>query len=310
VAVGAEELPDYGVRTVRLNDAERPGNSFFHAVESGSLITDAIEIFNFTSEPMVFDIYSADMVPTSNGGSTAASRTVDVTGTGLWIIPSADTVEVAPHDSVRVDFDIGVPAGTPPGDEEGALLVEPQTAPTGGSIESRTRIGVRIQIKVIGEVDLGVALGDLTSERDGRVVRFRLDVENTGDVTFEAGGTATVTDWRGNQRAEILLEPEGVFVAPGEQVVLVGDWVDPPLFGRFDTTASVQATVGVREPVTFETNILTVWIIPWALLVSVLVLLLIIVGVLYAKRDTIKAWRERRRDERAMLKDYRKQRDA
>ena len=309
VAEGAEDLPDYGVRTARLNDVERPGNTVFHAVESGSSVTDALEIFNFTSEPMVFDVYSADMVPISNEGSTAASRTVDVTGTGLWIIPSVDTVEVAPHTSLLVDFDIIVPEGTPPGDEEGALLVEPQTGPTGGSIESRTRIGVRVQIEVVGEIDLGVALGDLTSERDGGTVRFRLDVVNTGSVTFEVGGAVTVTDWRGDRRADVSLEPSGVFVAPGEQVILIADWTDPPLFGRFDAVASVQAIVGDREPVPFESGVLTVWLVPWALVIGVLVVLLIIAGILYVKRDTITAWRDRRRDERAMLKDYRRTRD-
>jgi len=311
VAIAAESTPDYGVRTARLNDGERPGSSFDHAVESGASITDAVEIFNFTGEPMVFDIYSADMVLTSNtGSSTAASREADVVGTGLWIVVSTETVEVPRRDSVLVDFDIVVPVGTPRGDNAAAILVEPYAEPTGASIESKTRIGIHVNIEVIGQVDLGVELGDLTSERLDDIVQFRLEVENTGSVTFEVGGTATVTDWGGDQRAEIQFEPEGVFVAPGEQVILIADWTDPPLFGRFDTAASVQVVVGDREPVTFETNILTVWIIPWALLASIFVVALIIVGVLYAKRDSIRAWRERRSDERAMLKDYRKQRDA
>ena len=309
IAIGAESTPDYGVRTARLNDAERPGNSFDHAVESSTSVTDAVEIFNFTDKTMVFDVYASDMVPLADGGLTAASRTDEVTGTGLWIVVSTDTVEVPPRESVLVDFDIVVPVGTPPGDQFAALLVEPETEPTGGSIESRTRIGIRVNIEVIGEVDLGVALGGLTSERLGGTVQYRLEVENTGSVTFEAGGIATVADWRGNQRAEIVFEPAGVFVAPGDQVVLVADWTDPPLFGRFDTTATVQATVGDRESVPFETGVLTVWIIPWALVISILVVVLIIAGILYAKRDSIRAWRERRRDERAMLKDYRRTRD-
>ena len=310
IAEGAESQPDYGVRTARLNDAQRPGSSFDHAVESGTTITDAVEIFNFTGETMVFDVYSADMVPISNGGVTAASRNVEVTGTGTWIVVSTDMVEVPPHDSVLVGFDIVVPVGTPPGDEVAALLVGSQTAPTDGSIESKTRIGIRVNIEVIGEVDLGVVLGRFTSERIGDTVRYRLEVSNTGSVTFEAGGTATITDWSDTIRAEILLEPAGVFVAPGDQVVLVADWTDPPLFGRFDTTATVQVTVGDRESVPFETGVLTIWIIPWGFIAIIAIVVLLIAGIVYWQRGDIKAWRERRRDERAMLKDYRKQREA
>ena len=309
VAIAAESSPDYGVRTARLNDAERPGSSFDHAIESGTTVTDAVEIFNFTAEPMSFDVYATDMVAASNGGVAPASRSIEVTGTGLWIVVSEDTVEVPANDSVLVDFDIVVPVGTPPGEEVAAVLVEPLTEPSGGSIESKTRIGIRVNIEVIGEVDLGVAVGELSSQRIGGTVQYRLEVENTGSVTFEVGGSATVIDWRGDERAEIVLEPAGVFVAPGEQVVLVADWTDPPLFGRFDTTATVQATVGDREPVPFETDVLTVWIIPWALVIGILVVVLILAWILYAKRDSIRSWRERRRDERAMLKDYRRTRD-
>jgi hypothetical protein len=309
VAIGAETTPDYGVRTARLNDGERPGSSFDHAVESGTSITDAVEIFNFTATPMTFDVYSADMVSTSNGGLTAASRTVDVAGTGLWIVVSTDPVEVPPHESVLVDFDIVVPEGTPPGDNAAAILVEPHAESTGASIESRTRIGIRINIEVIGQVELGVALGDLASERLGDTIRFRLEVSNTGSTTFEVDGAATVANWSGDELAEILLEPAGVFVAPGEQVVLVADWADPPFFGRVDTVATVRATVGDREPVLFETSVLTLWIIPWALIVIAAAALVLTAWILYRRRDAIKAWRDRRRDERAMLKDYRKHRD-
>ena len=309
IAEGAESQPDYGVRTARLNDADRPGSSFDHAVESGTTVTDAVEIFNFTAEPMSFDVYSTDMVPISNGGLTAASRNVEVTGTGLWIVVSTDTVEVPPNDSELVDFDIVVPVGTPPGDEVAALMVGSQTEPTGGSIESKTRIGIRVNIKVIGEVDLGVALGGLTSERLGDTVQFRLEVENTGSVTFQAHGTVTVADRRGDERARIVLEPAGVFVAPGEKVVLVADWTDPPSFGRFDAAATVYATVGDREPIPFETGVLTVWIIPWAFMAIIAVAVLLIFWILYWQRGNIKAWRERHRDERAMLKDYRRTRD-
>lgn len=309
IAMGAESSPDYGVRTARLNDAERPGNSFDHAVESGTSITDAVEIFNFTADPMSFDVYATDMVAMSNGGLTAASRTAEVAETGGWIVVSAESVEVPPNDSALVDFDIVVPVGAPPGEEFAAVIVEPPTEPTGGTIESKTRIGIRVNIEVIGEVNLGVALGDLTSERVGGTVRYRLEVGNTGSVTFETGGTATITDWSDATRAEVVLEPAGVFVAPGEQVVLIADWTDPPLFGRFDTTATVQAIVGDREPVLFEAGVVTLWIIPWLLVLGVLVLTLAAVWVVFVTRTRRKLWLERRREERQVLRDYRRNRD-
>jgi hypothetical protein len=43
---------------------------------------------------------------------------------------------------------------------------------------------------------------------------------------------------------------------------------------------------------------------------TIAVAILLIAWILFWQRGNIKAWRERRGDERAMLKDYRQQRDA
>lgn len=153
--------PSHGARPAHFGDAELPVAHFAHALEADTTISDAVEIFNFTSEPTTFDVYAADMQATADGGLRAAARDEQIVGAGAWITPERATVEVGPRSSELVDFAIDVPRGAVPGEHHAALLVERHQPASREAITTRSRIALQVDLEVLGEIDLGVTLGPL-----------------------------------------------------------------------------------------------------------------------------------------------------
>ncbi len=300
--------PDYGARPAPLGEAVRASGFFAHSLEAGTGVVDAVEVFNLTNGAASFDIYAADMVQSTAGGLTAASPDLEVTGPGTWVSPKQGTVQVEPRSSARVEFTVDVPQGTAPGNYFASLLVEPLLPVGTGNIETRARIGLRVEIEVLGEVDLGVGLAPLTFVRESGEVRFELSATNTGSVTFASDGSVVVVSGSGDPVAELSLEPSGRFVAPGEQIIFQAVWENPPLFGRYMAEADLQAVVGNRLPVRFPSNTVAIWLVPWTLIGTGLLVLGGVGWVLYASRQRRGKWIRHRREERALLRDFRERR--
>ena len=308
IALAAPSAPQYGARPSHAAHAGEPAADFVHALEPGAGISDAVEVFNFTDAPAQFHVYATDLVPTAGGDAmTPAAREAEVVGAGTWLSPARETVSVGPRSSVEVPFDLVVPAGTPPEHHAAALVVEPETGtetaagPT--TVTNRTRIALRVDVDVLGEIDLGVILGGLTWERTDGGVRFTLPVTNDGTVTFEASGRVDV---RGSETT-LPLGPNGLYPSPGETVELTATWDDPPVFGHVTVRPVVEAVVGTRAPRPFAGAEVSFWLVPWRLVASLAVAILLVVGIGWSTHDRLWRWWHRRRDERARVRDFRRQ---
>jgi hypothetical protein len=130
-------------------EGDRDSGRFELAVSAGSSITDAVELFNLTDAPATFDLYAADVVATADDGRAPADRDIAVTGPGLWVTLERARVELAAMSSTLVGFTVDVPDDTATGAYEAALLVEPITEDTEGTITSRTRVGLWVEIAVL-----------------------------------------------------------------------------------------------------------------------------------------------------------------
>jgi hypothetical protein len=302
--------PSYGVRPANHADGARAGRLIAHALEVDTVVTDGVEIFNFTDEPASFEVYAADMVATSGDGVAPAPRDAEVTGAGTWIEPEQQEIEVAPHRSLVVPVRIEVPRGTVPGEHVAALLVEPVTEARDQTIQARARVALQVQLEVLGEIDLGVQLGTLRWRQAGQTVRFDLPVTNGGNVTVVVDGAVVVTDRGAQPKGELLLSPAARTMAPDATTSLTAEWEDPPWFGRVTAQAVVDARAGERAPVRFVGEPVTFWIVPWASLLAAFALLAILAAVFFASRDRRREWRERHREERELLRDHRAQRRA
>jgi hypothetical protein len=310
---GAEDRPagpSYGVRPANHADGPRAGRLIAHALEVDTLVTDGVEIFNFTDEPASFEVYAADMVVTSGDGVAPAPRDAEVTGPGTWLEPAEGRVEVAPHRSLVVPLRIEVPRGTVPGEHVAALLVEPVAEAGDQTIQARARVALQVQLEVLGEIDLGLQLGTLGWRSSGQTVRFDLPVTNGGNVTVVVDGTVLVSARRARTRADLLLSPADRTMAPDATVSLTGEWEDPPWLGRVTAQAVVDARAGDRAPVRFVGDPVTFWVVPWAQLLGAFALLALLAAVFLASGDRRREWRVHRREERELLREHRAQRRA
>jgi hypothetical protein len=305
-AVAAERETDYGARVAPTGDTTR--TVFAHAVEVGASVEDTLQIINYSDEPALFEVYEADMVASTGDVLVPASRDAGIIGAGAWLTPEVDVIEVAARSDALVDFTIEIPTGTAAGDYVAALLVERQEEQGSANIETRTRIGLRVEIEVLGEIDLGLILGDLGWDRFRGDIALSLPVANTGNVTFETMGSVSIVEGDGEPIAEMTMEPTTVFLAPGQNTELTAEWLDTPLFGKYEARATVTAVVGSRSPVEFLSEPVTIWIIPWMEIITVLALIGLLIWFFVATRRPRRRWAKHRREEKALIQEYRQRR--
>jgi hypothetical protein len=127
---------------------DRSSGAIEVAVRAGASAADAVEIFNYTSEPATFAIYSADSVRTSSGSLAPAAREAPITGPGSWIKVAQAKVTIPPRSAATVPFTVEVPQGTALGLATAALLIEPQKDRSGGTVGTITRVGLWVNIDV------------------------------------------------------------------------------------------------------------------------------------------------------------------
>ncbi len=303
-ALSAQDRPGYTARPTQDGGIGRSSVLFTHAIESGNVLVDAVEIFNLADAPTLFDVYVVDMVPLADGSLSPAARASSVEGAGAWFDVSVDTVEVPPRSTAEVDFTVAVPDGTPPGDYTAAVIVEPHEASTGGTISIRTRLGFPAQITVLAEINLGVTLGSVSTRTTDDGIEIAMPISNTGDVTFSSAGIAELEGWSGDG-ITLQMSPEGAFIAPGEQMQMTALWEDPPLIGRYGVTVTVDAVVGDRQPVQFVSSTTTFWLVPWSVITILVVAAAIAAWVVRATRRSRRRRSLRKLEERELLRELR-----
>jgi hypothetical protein len=164
LALAGSASADGGQGSYAARPAAGPGDrstGTFHVVVGvGGSASDAVEIFNYTSEPATFAIYGADTVRTTSGSLAPAARDAPITGPGSWIKVGQAKVTVPPQASATVPFAVEVPDGATLGTATAALLIEPQKDRSGGTVGTITRVGLWVDIDVTAG-DGGAAAGSI-----------------------------------------------------------------------------------------------------------------------------------------------------
>jgi hypothetical protein len=145
----AQDRATYGARPAP-GEGDRSSGSFFLSVGTGSTTSDAVEIINLAGEPASFDVYAVGVARGSRGERLAASRdAVRTMGPASWIAVEPAVVEVPPRSSALVPFTVAVPDNTPLGEHMAALMVEPRQPADSGTIVSKSRVGLWVEITVL-----------------------------------------------------------------------------------------------------------------------------------------------------------------
>ncbi|WP_156754880.1 COG1361 family protein [Actinokineospora pegani] len=225
--------------------------SLRHTLDPGASVTDGIAVTNRGSAPARFTVTAGDGVLGRNGAFDIAAG--EPTGSGGWItVAGLDSggITVAGGESKVLPVTIAVPADAVPGDHPAGVAVG--VSADEGGVAVRRRIGVRVHLRVAGEVEPALAVREVGSSYSSSWLPFapgtlRVDyvVANTGDVRL---GAATTVDVAGPFDLAPTSAADGVDeLLPGDSAARSVRVAVSPLFVLFGDVSVAATAVGADQ---------------------------------------------------------------
>ncbi|MWB98595.1 DUF916 domain-containing protein, partial [Agromyces seonyuensis] len=304
-AAAEETEVTWGVRTA--DGVDGPRDNYVFEIEPGASIRDAIVIANYDDAALALDVYAADGFTTEAGQLGVAARDAVPTGIGAWTLPTADRVVVEPGTAVEVPFEVSVPANAEPGDYAGGLLTSLATPEAGDGVAIDRRLGIRIHLRVGGELAPALAIEGLHVDYTGTPNPFgtgtanvSFDVVNAGNARLAAGQQVRLAGPFGMLPVAAVELPDVPELLPGEtwhvETTLAG--VFPALLLTAEASLAPVAPEGSDAAASPVASTASAWAVPWTLLALVLLAAAgIVLAVVRGRRARVR----RRADEDARV---------
>ncbi|WP_327048356.1 DUF916 domain-containing protein [Microbispora sp. NBC_01189] len=270
-------------------------SSFSYAVNPGGSVKDAMVVANRGKAPLTLAVYTADGFTTDTGQLDLLSKDKKSVGIGAWVHADRGSVTIQPGQSVKVPFTVAVPDNATPGDYAGGILTSLTQTDEAEVINVDRRLGIRVKLRVSGELKPNLVVEDLRVDYAGSFNPFAMGdatvtyrIHNTGNAIMSAQQAVSVSGlfgWLGAEAGEIASPPE---LLPGEswKVAVPVHGVAPAV--RLDATASLTPLLTDASGST--TSLKTVgattdfWAVPWTQLLLLVVLIAVVVGVVLLTR--------------------------
>ncbi|MYZ40852.1 MULTISPECIES: DUF916 domain-containing protein, partial [unclassified Streptomyces] len=306
-ALAADGDVTWTVRTA-ANGYGDDRSSYTYGVNPGGQIKDAMVVANHSKSPLELAVYASDGYTTDTGQLDLLTKDKKSVGIGAWVHAGRASVVIKPGKSAEVPFTVGVPANATPGDYVGGILTSLKQADDAEGINVDRRLGIRVKLRVSGELKPKLAVEDLHVDYDGTFNPFAkgdatvtYTIHNTGNALLSARQTVSVSGPFGRLRTEagdIAAPPE---LLPGEKwkVKVPVHGVAPGVSLAATTTLTplltdASGSTTSLKPVESTTH---GWAVPWTLLVLLLVLLAAATATILLTRRT-RARRKLREDAR------------
>lgn len=268
--------------------------SFRLSVDPGEQVTEHLVVTNYSQQAVTFGLLASDGVVTSQGVFDLLPSDTEPVDVGSWIELPA-TVEVAAGASVAVPFTVSVPAEATPGDHPGGIvasLAPPESDTAGPQVGVDTRVGVRVHLRVTGELAPALTINDLTTRYETSwnpfapgTMHVDYTVSNDGNVrlssiqTFEVLGPFGLSSGATGPSGSVVGQQREILPGQTSEVstTLTGVW---PLAQLTTSIRGLQDTVGddvvgaAMPDLAVQTSTLA---IPWPQLA---VLVLLVVGII------------------------------
>ncbi len=167
-----------------------------------------VELANHGNNPILVQIYAADVYSLINGGFGVRLFDEPTSGATRWIDFPSEAFELDGQTSTIRSIQLEIPDDAAAGEYLSALVIQ-NANPTGGTGEGVgfkqvNRQAIAVAVTLPGELIPGLAFGDVTHKFVGGKSVLLAEVENTGNVHMKLEGQFTVTDSGG---AEVLNQP-------------------------------------------------------------------------------------------------------
>jgi hypothetical protein len=289
--------------TFGIQPAQRSGGDarpfFAWGVTPGATLRDNVAIVNYSKEPVQLSIYATDALNTDDGGFGLLPTGQQPVDAGSWVhllgvsgeltVPARSTGSPG---QVVVPVEVNVPANATPGDHTaGILAVQTSVDPSdeGTKVTLEQRVGTRVYVRVSGEVQPELTVGDVSARYEGTAnpvgggnATVTYTLTNTGNVNLGAESVVNVDGLLADSSAS----------TPDAPLLLVGGSIEvtanvPDVLPQVRLTAKVNVTP-IAAPTDIPTELPVVvagasfWAIPWVLFG--IVIALVLMGLLVHQR--------------------------
>ncbi len=244
----------FAITPAGANDPNSISNrpEFSYTGDGGSVIEDAITVFNLGNNTLNFGLYGTDAQNDEAGAFSLLGADEEPTDVGSWIQLAQETVTVDPGMAATIPFTVTIPDDATPGDHVGAVVASSPTlgeTADGSFLEIDRRTSTRLYLRVDGPIRAELAVEDLSTSYGATAnplsgtAKVTYRIQNRGNVRL--GGTHSVSVAGpfgiGKQASEAIEFPE---LLPGQGIDIAADLDGVPAMLLAFTEVSIQASGG------------------------------------------------------------------
>jgi len=273
---GFEVVHSWALAPAGTDEDGGDGNrsSLSYVSDPGSVIKDAVTLYNLSNVPLVFEIYATDGLNNADGEFDILGADEVPVDVGTWVDLGGDQVPLAPRTQVTIPITITIPEDAAPGDHVGAVIASNAAQSTGPGGEEFTvdrRTGTQLQVRVNGPITAELAVADLETDYQTSVnplggsatvtytVENRGNVSLSGTVQVSVGGPFGIGEQKGpKQDVSVLL--------PGQSVTLTEEFDNVPALGVAVTEVKLDPSSDGGSAIASTTQQSIVLALPIALL--------------------------------------------
>ncbi len=222
-----------------------------YTADPGTVLEDAVTLYNLSNVPLVFRIYATDAFNTDDGDFDLLAADEIPVGVGSWVDMGAEQVPVDANTQVTIPITITIPENAAPGDYVGAVLASnaaESTGPDGQRFTPRSahrdadhRAGQRRPHRRPRHRRHLDRLLRRRSTRSSGSATVTYTIENRGNVSLD--GTAQVSIGGPLGLAEQKGAPTDIpLLLPGGSVTLTEEFDSVPAFGVAVTKVQLDPT--------------------------------------------------------------------
>jgi WxL Interacting Protein, peptidoglycan binding domain len=281
-AAAADDVP-WTVSTAS-NDFGSGRQNYSYTLNPGGVLKDALVVANHGNTALDLAVYAADAFTTKDGKLDLVTKDAKSSGLGAWVHADRRDVTVRPGASVEVPFTVSLPDSVAPGDYMGGIVTSlTQTGGAGGTNVER-RVGIRIRLRVGGELKPSLSVEDLRVHYSGTpnpfgkgdaTVTYR--IHNTGNAILTARQTVSISGPFGRLGVHAGQIDDSPQLLPGDtwKVSVPVHGVAPAmkLKGIVTLVPLLTDASGSTAPLAAGDTTTHAWTIPWTLLLLALAVL-------------------------------------
>ena len=254
-AVPAQADDSVGIAIAPVNaKGKTEGRSrFSYQVDPGQTVTDYVRVSNAGSQTLTVTVFAADAYNDESGNFALRDSDQKATGAGAWTTFAGKRrlqLTLTRGQSRVVPFTVAVPRDATPGDHVAGVLA---AATSSGQIKVERRIADRMYVRVSGQLQPILTLGNMSATRlggwnplDGSVL-VNASLANTGNVALTGVVTLTGSTWFGLGVGR-LVRQDLAEVLPGNSVPVSFELQGVPAVGYLIASMLLQSGISGDAP--------------------------------------------------------------